>query len=83
MGYIGNREESAIAWHLRVSDDAWDNRVIDQHCNLRLNNDNDDAASSIGLTYGEPFQFTFYTYHGDVKLWCNRYIGSALYRIGD
>ena len=59
------------------------NRVIDQHCNLRLNNDNDDAASSIGLTYGEPFQFTFYTYHGDVKLWCNRYIGSALYRIGD
>ena len=59
------------------------NRVIDQHCNLRLNNDNDDAASSIGLTYGEPFQFTFYTHHGDVKLWCNRYIGSALYRIGD
>ena len=58
------------------------NRVIDQHCNLRLNDD-DDVASSIGLTYGEPFQFTFYTYHGDVQLWCNRYVGSALYRIGD
>ena len=54
-------------------------RVNQHHCAIRLNRYTDEA-SQVGLTYGEPFQFTFYSYHGKVDLDC--YEGH-LYRIGD
>ena len=58
-------------------------RVTDRKCKLHLNVGNDDSDRSVvQLTYGEPFQFTFFAYHGKTFLdrWsCN----GALYRIGD
>ena len=56
-------------------------RVTDKNCYLILNDEDDKQTSSVALTYGEPFQFTFYTYHGSVQLYhCDK---GALYRIGD
>ena len=53
-------------------------RVNGRWCSLKLNIDSDEE-SKVALTYGEPFQFTFHTYHGRVRLNCSGY----LYRIGD
>ncbi len=44
-----------------------DNRVTESACKLALNV-GEDNESTIQLTYGEPFQFMFYTYHGTVML---------------
>ena len=54
-------------------------RVNQRSCRLRLNR-NTDESSSVTLTYGEPFQFTFYSYHGEVGLDCR---DGYLYRTGD
>ena len=55
-------------------------RVNESDCRLTVNADTTDE-STINLTYGEPFEFTFLTYHGKVEL----YLGcdGFLYRIGD
>ena len=57
-----------------------DDRVNERDCRLTVNADTTDE-STINLTYGEPFEFTFLTYHGNIQL----YLGcdGALYRIGD
>ena len=55
-------------------------RVNERGCRLTVNANTTDE-STINLTYGEPFEFTFLTYHGKVVL----YPGCVgfLYRIGD
>ena len=64
------------------------NRVTEGECKLAVNV-GEDNESIIQLTYGQPFQFTFYTYHGGVMLsemdfgpWDSSCYG-LLYRIGD
>ena len=58
-------------------------RVTDRDCRLLLNYDADQSepGSTVELTYGEPFQFTFLTYHGEVFISFS--CRGALYRIGD
>ena len=56
-----------------------DDRVNATFCYLRLNIGSDDETT-IELTYGEPFQFTFYAYHNKVRSICS---DGALHRIGD
>ncbi len=63
-------------------------RVRERECKLALNVGEDDE-STIQLTYGQPFQFTFYTYHGSVMLsemdfgpWDSSCHG-RLFRVGD
>ena len=48
-------------------------------CRLNLNQ-SDPETSRIDLTYGEPFEFEFHTYHGKVYFNCG---GSKLVRRGD
>ena len=37
---------------------------------LTLKDDDRSDRSTIDLTYGEPFEFTFHTYHGVVRFSC-------------
>ena len=63
-----------------------DNRVEGKGCNISTNhNDNE-----IEMTYGEPFIFSFFTYHEQVEFSPGRayqdaspYCRGRLYRIGD
>ena len=64
------------------------NRVTEQECKLAVNvGENNESITQ--LIYGQPFEFTFYTYHGAVMLsdmdfgpWDSSCDG-ILYRIGD
>ncbi len=55
-------------------------RVRSHDCFLELNKGTDEG-SRVDLTYGEPFRFTFFVYHGIVNL--GRYCYGHLYRVGD
>ena len=66
------------------------NRVDGEKCLILLNYQDQEKRSEVALPYGEPFSFTFYTYHAAVVLYDDR--GSypeeyqckgALYRVGD
>ena len=63
-----------------------DDRVNERGCRLTLNYYGD--RSRIELTYGEPFDFSFHTYHGNVNLGgvypsdCGPNTG-GLYRVGE
>ena len=65
-----------------------DNRVKAYACGLVLNR-GEDNEQSVEVSYGEPFTFRFFTYHGRVNLYSLRNDSdyncwnSALYRIGD
>ena len=50
---------------------------VRSRCQLSLSG---PETSRIDLTYGEPFEFTFHTYHGKVFFSCG---GSKLVRRGD
>ena len=58
-------------------------RVTDRKCTLTLSMQGDgNDWSVVQLTYGEPFRFTFFAYHGKAVLdkWSCR---GTLYRVGD
>ena len=66
-----------------------DRRVEGKMCRLVLNYENHEpgtgADSWVDMPYGQPFIFTFFTYHGRVTFW---HLGhdqcdGRLYRIGD
>lgn len=52
-----------------------------QRCYLTLNQGTNEW-STVDLTYGEPFEFTFHSYHGKVQVWCGFHDG-WLVRVGD
>ena len=56
-------------------------RVRSYDCYLALNKRTDER-SRVDLIYGEPFEFTFYVYHGRVELG-GQGCGGDLYRVGD
>lgn len=63
-----------------------DNRVEREECSIVLNQ-GEDNESTVQMTYGEPFTFRFYEYHGRVgfdqpSALFSCYSG-VLYRIGD
>lgn len=53
-------------------------RVNDTSCWLYPNEEDTDKESRVELTYGQPFQFAFHSYHGRVAFECDGY----LYRVG-
>ena len=58
-----------------------DDRVNGRDCRLTLNFYGD--RSIIKLTYGEPFDFSFHTYHGNVALMGCGLNAGGLYRVGE
>ena len=74
---VGTGENQLLPGAYAYRAPSGDDRVTDRGCFLRLN-DPDSEASVVKLVYGEPFEFTFLTYHGDVKLY---YCRGGLHRI--
>ena len=62
---VGTGEGQLLPGTYKYYDDNGNERVSDRNCSLRLNLRSDDQ-SSVALEYGKPFEFTVYTYHGEV-----------------
>ena len=75
---VGTEARQLLPGTYQYREKEGDDRVNRRNCWLRLNRGN-DKESEIRLTYGEPFQFTFYTSHGLVDFACDGY----LYRVGE
>ena len=78
---VGTEEGQLLPGTYKYHAPGGGDRVTDRDCRLLLNYKSDESAE-VELTYGEPFQFTLYSYHGKVRLDsfdCDGY----LYRIGD
>ena len=77
---VGMGEHQLLPGTYRYYNQDSGDRVSNRFCTLYLNDGSSDK-SSIDLVYGEPFEYTFHTYHNKVRLWsCDE---SGLYRIGD
>ena len=59
-----------------------DNRVEGGSCFIRLNS-GEDNATRVEVPYGEPFTFSFFTYHKRVDFIGNYSCEGSLYRVGD
>ena len=64
---VGTGEGQLLPGTYKYYDDNGNERVSDRRCSLRLNVGSGDQ-SSVGLEYGNPFEFTVYTYHGVVDM---------------
>ena len=75
---VGTGEGHLLPGTYRYYDRDSGDRVSDRDCRLHVNYGSNDQ-STVRLTYGEPFNVTFHTYHGKVRWWCY----GGLYRTGD
>ena len=75
---VGTGEGQLLPGTYRYRSKTGDDRVSVRDCWLTLNYYED--RSGIELPYGEPFEFTFHTYHNVV--WFGG-CGGFLYRVGD
>ena len=77
---VGTGEGQLLPGTYRYRSKTGDDRVSVRDCTLRPNYDGYyDAQLAIELPYGEPFEFTFHTYHNEV--WFGG-CGGFLYRVG-
>ena len=78
---VGTGEGQLLPGTYRYLSKTGDDRVSVRDCTLSPNYDGYyDAQLAIELPYGEPFEFTFHTYHNVV--WFNG-CGGFLYRVGE
>ena len=78
---VGTGEGQLLPGTYRYRSKTGDDRVSVRDCPLSRNFDQYyDAELAIELPYGEPFEFTFHTYHNVV--WFGG-CGGFLYRVGD
>ena len=78
---VGTGEGQLLPGTYRYRSKTGDDRVSVRDCTLSRNFDQYyDAELAIELPYGEPFEFTFHTYHNVV--WFGG-CGGFLYRVGD
>ena len=76
--HIGTGARQLLPGTYQYREKEGGDRVNRTNCFLELNRQT-DKDTRLYLTYGEPFQFTFHTYHGRVSLACSGH----LYRVGD
>jgi hypothetical protein len=78
---VGTGEGQLLPGTYRYRSKTGDDRVSVRDCTLSRNFvQYNDAELAIEMPYGEPFEFTFYTYHNVV--WFGG-CGGFLYRVGD
>ena len=77
---VGTEERQLLpgTYRYRASNGSGD-RVNGRYCSLLVNGYSDDEAL-IDMTYGKPFEFTFYAYHEEVALLCPE---GLLHRVGE
>ena len=76
---VGTGEGQLLPGTYRYQSSNGDDRVDSAICSLDLNYNSHDQ-SRVKVAYGEPFEFTFYTYHGQVSF-TNCY--GSLHRVGE
>ena len=76
---VGEGERQLLPGTYRYYDQNGGERVSRRYCSLVVNPSSSDSSTT-DLTYGEPFEFTFHTYHGRVGFYCGTGI---LVRSGD